>query len=93
MNLNSFQLDAQERLKEIFKRSNLNAAFEIGGGPNEYGIKVSIGKYESWIHPDGADVIGPDLDKRFEIYDFNSLDDLKVAYLEFVESIVGRLRT
>jgi hypothetical protein len=46
----------------------------------------------SWIYPDGADVSGPDMDKRFEIYDFNSLDELKNAYIEFVESIAGRLR-
>ncbi len=92
MNLNPFQLDAQERLKEILNRSGISAVFEVGGGPREYGIKVSVGEYESWIYPDGADVIGPGMDKRFEIYDFDSLDELKMAYLEFVESIVGRLR-
>jgi hypothetical protein len=48
-----------------------------------------VGTYEIWIYPDGANVLGGKVDKRFEIYDYRSLDDLQSALLKFVGELLG----
>ena len=98
MNLNTFQLGTfqlgtQEIIKDILARNRVSANFEIEGGSPEYGLKITIGKYVCWIFPDGADIIGADIDKRFEIYDFASLEALQAAYLEFFEGMLERFKT
>jgi hypothetical protein len=47
-------------------------------------IKVTFGRYELWIYEDGANVLGPSTDERFEIYDFDDLDDLRQSVLAFL---------
>ena len=44
-------------------------------------VKVTFGRYELWIYEDGANLLGPLIDKRFEIYDFDDLDHLKQSVL------------
>jgi len=56
---------------------------------NELAVKAAAGNYEIWIYPDGANVIGGKVDKRFEIYDHVSLDDLQKAFLKFVGELLG----
>jgi hypothetical protein len=54
-------------------------------GPDD--IKVTFGQHELWIYEDGANVLGPSLDRRFEIEDFDDLDHLKQAVLTFLGSL------
>ena len=87
--LNEFQLNTQETLRKIFDDAGVEASFEIGGGPEEFAAKISFGQFESWIYPDGAGVDGAGVDKRFEIYDFDPLDELQRKFI-FIRSAVGR---
>lgn len=52
-------------------------------------VKFSFEGFELWIYPDGANVLGPSVDRRFEIYDFDSLDHMKQVVLAYVATIVG----
>jgi hypothetical protein len=88
LKLNDFQLTAQESLRQIFDGAGVVASFEIGGGPDEFAAKISFGQFETWIYPDGADVGGPGVDERFEIYDFDSLDDLQRKYVAYIQELV-----
>lgn len=51
-------------------------------------VKVTFGPYELWIYEDGANVLGPSIDKRFEVYDFDNLDLLKQSVLAFLEKLL-----
>ena len=51
-------------------------------------VKVTFGRYELWIYEDGANVLGPSIDKRFEIYDFDNLDHLKQSVLALLEKLL-----
>ncbi|BBB99032.1 hypothetical protein ABIF38_005576 [Bradyrhizobium japonicum] len=51
-------------------------------------VRVTFGRYELWIYEDGANVLGPSLDKRFEVYDFDDLDHLKHSALAFLEKLL-----
>jgi hypothetical protein len=50
-------------------------------------VKVTFGCYELWIYEDGANVLGPSIDRRFEAPDFANLDALKRAVLVFLERL------
>jgi hypothetical protein len=50
-------------------------------------VKVT-GRYELWIYEDGANVLGPSIDKRFEVYDFDNLDLLKRSVPAFLEKLL-----
>jgi hypothetical protein len=86
--LNEFQLTSRESLRQIFDGAGVVASFEIGGGPAEFAAKISFGQFETWIYPDGADVSGPGVDKRYEIYDFDSLDELQRKYVSYIQELV-----
>jgi hypothetical protein len=95
--LNQFQEDTQRKLTALVEQKGREANFETvayhygsidDSKTQEFGIKVTIGDYETWIHPDGADVCRG-ADKVFEIYDYASLDDLQSAYLKFVGELLG----
>jgi hypothetical protein len=90
--LNEFQLKSQESLRRIFEDAGIEASFEIDGGSDEFAAKISFGQFQSWIYPDGADVSGPGLDKRYEIYDFGSLDELQQRYVSFIHGLVRSMR-
>jgi hypothetical protein len=51
-------------------------------------VKVAFGRYELWIYEDGANVLGPSTDERFEIYDFDDLDHLKQSVLAFLAKLL-----
>jgi hypothetical protein len=95
--LNQFQEDTQRKLRALVEQKARDANFETvayhygsmdPSKPQEVGIRVTIGDYETWIHPDGADVCRG-AEKTFEIYDYASLDDLQNAYLKFVGELLG----
>lgn len=50
-------------------------------------MKVTFGRYELWIYEDGANVLGPSIDRRFEIYDFANLEKLGQSVLSFLEKL------
>jgi hypothetical protein len=94
--LNQFQEDTQRKLMVLVEQKGRKAncetvAYHYGSmdpsKTQEVGIRVTIGDYETWIHPDGADVCRG-AEKVFEIYDYDSLDDLQSAYLKFVGELL-----
>jgi hypothetical protein len=89
--LNDFQKTTEVRLRGLLTIRRVVGEFSVGGGPKEYAVKVIIGPYVSWIYPDGADVIGQGIDERFEIYDYDSLEQLQGVYLKFVDELLIRI--
>jgi hypothetical protein len=96
--VNRFQNDTQQKLRTILTEKRQAGRFEIVELPpepfgtsdtNELAVKATVGTYEIWIYPDGANVLGGKVDKRFEIYDYRSLDDLQSALLKFVGELLG----
>jgi hypothetical protein len=82
----SFQIELRE---EALRLLGNDAVVTEPLGP-ERDIKVTFGRYELWIYDDGANVLGPSTDKRFEIYDFDNLDHLKKSVLAFLASLSAR---
>jgi hypothetical protein len=61
---------------------------KIGGEQEPY-IEGSIGNIQIWIYHDGeACVVGRGLDRVFELPDFNSVQDLRNAFVEVVAMLV-----
>jgi hypothetical protein len=88
--LNEFQKLTETELKKLLSQIGCNGQFELAGGPREFALKVATGKYTSWIYPDGAGVLGGDVDERFEIFDYESLAALQDAYLTFLKDLLSR---
>jgi hypothetical protein len=92
--LSDFQKTTQERLRDLFAKRERVASFEIGFLPptrvtsEEIAIKFTFNCYTSWVYLDGADVIGRNIEKPFEFYDYRSLDELQDAYIIFVEGLL-----
>jgi hypothetical protein len=63
----------------------------VSDGPNEFFYEIHCQPYSAWIYDDGANLSGPGLDERFEIYDYDSLDDLEVACSEFARNFIRLL--
>jgi hypothetical protein len=59
----SFQTELREEALRLL--GNDGVATEPVGPERD--IKVMFGRYELWIYEDGANVLGPSTDKRFEI--------------------------
>jgi hypothetical protein len=87
----SFQFRLREEALHLLQSKNISAESQSlpipdpDGGPDD--IKVTFGNYELWIYEDGANVIGPLIDKRFEIYDYDDLDHLRQSVLAFLDSL------
>lgn len=82
--INDFQKETERMLRDVLVSKGIDAEFAIAGGPREFGVRIAFGGYVCWIYPDGADVGGINTDERFEKMDFNSLSDLRAAFLKCV---------
>lgn len=88
--LNRFQVDMLDRLKDDLNRLRISHTEEVVGGQSEYAAKLCFNGFEVWIYEEGANVIGPETDNRFEIYDYESLDALGLSVAEFVATTLAR---
>ena len=95
MVLDSFQNSTARRLRVLLAETNRQAFFENVILPKtclsdaEGARKISADPYIFWIYVDGANVIGPKLDKRFEWQDYKNLDTLQEDFLRFVQRLLG----
>lgn len=80
----TFQERTEQELRRLFDAKGCVATFEIVGDAR----KISCNGCEFWVYPDGAGVLGPSVDKRFEIYDYDSLRALQAAYLVFIRDLL-----
>lgn len=88
MELDSFQKSTQQKLNDLLEMKGWFARFGIEGRPREFAVVSHFGNYESWIYPDGAGVLGGQIDKRCEIDDFDSLADLQHEDIRFVGELL-----
>lgn len=86
MAVNAFQERTAEKLRLLFEMKGGAASFEVAGDA----LKASFADYEFWIYPDGAGASGNGIDRRFEIYDYDSLRALQGAYVDFVRQLVAK---
>lgn len=95
--INSFQQDTQRKVASILAERGQSGRFAIVELPpepfgaektNELAIKLTVSGYELWVYADGANVLGDNVDKRFEISDYNSLADLQSGLLEFFRELL-----
>lgn len=92
---NEFQLLLMQKIYELAADQSLPSQQEVHADVFENekpAIKIIAGEYTFWIYPDGAEVSGPKLDKRFEIESYNSLHDLQSDYLTFLKSMLRQSR-
>jgi hypothetical protein len=62
--------------------------FEVTGDQPDVLVAVSP-RYSMWIYPDGEAVIGGNgVDRRFEIYDYASVDEMRQAYLSTLRELL-----
>lgn len=59
-------------------------------GATESYYEGSFQGLQVWIYEDGACILSKRFSRVFEKYDFASLDDLSVAFLEQVEVLLRR---
>ena len=88
--LNEFQVETEAKLKDVLSFKQIAGNFKIDAGQEESATIATIGPYVCWIYPDGADVSGDGIDKRFEIYDYDSLKQLQMAFIQFVDQLLSR---
>ena len=92
---NEFQLLLMQKIYELAAAQGLSSKQEVQADVFEYekpAVKIVVGDYTFWIYPDGAEVSGPKLDKRFEVESYNSLHDLQSDYLAFIQSLQRQSR-
>lgn len=89
--LNEFQTGTSEKIVELLKAKGRAFTDELYNGPGtEHSVRIESQALTFWIYIDGAEVLGPILDERFEIYDYRSLDELRNAFLQFSEDVLSK---
>lgn len=58
-------------------------------GDSETYISVRCDPYEFFIYDDGASILAPTVDERFELPDFPSLDALQNAFIRRATELAG----
>jgi hypothetical protein len=86
--LNDFQLATERALAEALDGRGIRLENVEVTGETETCIRASLGGsgLEVFVYEDGAGILGPSLDRRFEVEDFAGLEALRQAFvLEAVE--------
>ena len=88
--LNSFQIECEQKLLEIIQRSNCKLLNRKVEGINERFITgdLSAKDLKVFIYSDGAEISGTNIDERFESADYDSLDDLRDSFIKKVSSLL-----
>lgn len=86
--LSSFQLETKSLLEALLKQAGVKYESSVDGGPEQFALVYRLLGVVSYIYPDGADIGGSGLDKRFEKYDYNSLAELGCDYVQFIQSLI-----
>lgn len=88
---NPFQESLKSQIEELLAKHGLPADTKVHERLGEFFYEICFQPYSAWIYSDGAGLSGPDLDQRFEIYDYDSLDDLAAAYFSFAQNFIRLL--
>jgi len=95
---NEFQLELKRHVEEEAKSFSLVAEIsEFKGVWDDekeiaFVIRVPTQKLEFWIYCDGAQISGPNLDRRFEKEDYDDLDQLASCYRAEVSRVLRGAR-
>lgn len=86
--LGSFQIEVWSKLSTLFNGREVQAFDEVIHGRTEDYVKISIDDLTLWLYHDGAGILGPGIDDRFEWQDYQSLNELGAAFLVRVEQLL-----
>ena len=80
--LSDFQVEVWSKLRTSLNDTPVQVSSEVVQGRTEDYVKVSVGTdLTFWLYRNGAGILGPRIDDRFEWQDFESLDELGIAFL------------
>ncbi len=79
--LSDFQRDALADIRDVLKDAGRSSESESVLGNQEKYVAIAFGGYKALLYADGAELLGNGLDRRFEKYDFDSLDDLRIHFI------------
>ncbi len=91
---NEFQLALKRHVEEAAEDVSLVVEVSefkgVWDGENEiaFVIRVPARELEFWIYCDGAQISGPNLDRRFEKEDYDDLDQLASRYRAEVSRVL-----
>lgn len=95
---NSFQVSLVNKLEEMCKSLRLKYRIFICGGTwngeTDFTAILKVEEYgvEFATHIDGANIYGSGLDIRFEIYDYDDLEQLASHYLNEVARVLSEAK-
>lgn len=80
--LSDFQRETLADLRNVLQESGRSVESESIAGNKEKYVTISFGGYRALLYLDGAELLGDGLDRRFEKYDFDSLEDLRLHFIQ-----------
>lgn len=88
-----FQVELLDDVVGLLRRSGGNPQISWVPNPDDASlvddINIEFGAFRLWIYEDGANIGGPSLDKRFEIYDYGGLEQLRESVMNCLEYCGG----
>jgi hypothetical protein len=89
--MNDFQISLRDEIQRILNEARISSIARPVSDPLQVGdaLQIEFGQFALWIYADGANVEGPQTDKRFELPDFDGLDELRHSCVRFVELVVA----
>lgn len=88
MMLTDFQRSCDEAVHELLQQVGVSFEREYLEGRTEEMVRYTVGDLKAWIYEDGAEIQGPDIDHRFERYDFKSLSELQTEFIGNLRELV-----
>lgn len=82
--LSDFQRKALADVRNVLHEVGRSAESESVLGNEEKYVAILFGGYQALIYVDGAELLCNGVDRRFEKYDFDSLDDLRLHFVREV---------
>jgi hypothetical protein len=86
--LSDFQRDALADVRNVLQEAGRSSESESMLGNEEKYMAIAFGGYKVLLYVDGAELLGNGLDRRFEKYDFDSLDDLRTHFIREVRQLM-----
>lgn len=87
--LSDFQRHALADIRTVLQEAGRSPGSESVMGNEEKYMAISFGGYRALLYVDGAELLGDRLDRRFEKFDFDSLDDLRMQLVQEVRQLVS----
>ena len=86
--LNPFQNRIKSQAIKMLNYFKIDFTAEIGGEKRPYESMIISDGIEINIYQNGAEIVGENIDFRYEIYDFDTEEELILAFIQQLKAIV-----